>query len=112
MTKVSRLDNVMTITMDTRTWDLECTTMWEKILYAEYCSWSGHSIIKLSVRTVAKKLAATMEDFAEETIYNHLKIARINLINKGIIKEQEERGWRNENKKIRDVWKDLFKTKS
>lgn len=98
MTKVNRLDNVMTTTMDTRTWDLECTTIWEKILYAEYCSWSGHSIIKLSMSTIAKKLASTMEDYAEKTIYEHLKVARISLINKGIIKEHEEKGWRNTKK--------------
>lgn len=95
MTKVNRLDDVMTITLDARTWDIECTTIWEKILYVEYCSWSGHQVIELSMRTIAKKLAATMEDFAEETIYNHLKVARINLINKGIIREWDGGSWRN-----------------
>ena len=95
MDKVKRFDDVMTITLDARTWDLECTNIWEKILYAEYCSWSGHSIIKLSMNTIAKKLAATQTDFAQKTIFEHLKVARKSLINKGIIKEYEGTAWRN-----------------
>ena len=94
-TKVKRLDDVMTITLDARTWDVECTTIWEKILYVEYCSWAGHEIIDLSLSTIAKKLSLTMTDYSERTIFEYLREARKNLILNNIFKVSEKRGFRN-----------------
>lgn len=102
---MSRIGDVYTSQFDVATWDLECDSVWEKILYIEYCTWAGFSKatkggIELSINTISRKLAKTMNDFAEATIYNNLKIARKSLELKGIIKEVMSKGYRGTKK----VW--------
>lgn len=102
---MSRIGDVYTGVFDIATWDLECDTVWEKILYIEYCSWAGFSRadkggIELSIKTISKKLAKTMIGFQEATIYNNLKEARKSLELKGIIKDTNFCGYRGTKK----VW--------
>ena len=92
---IKRMGITQTATIDVATWDLECETIWEKILYIEYCTWAGKRNIHLSLKNIARKLACTMTDFAESTINKELKKARKALEEKGIIKDTGKAGYCN-----------------
>lgn len=96
--KITRFDDLMTTVLDTRTMD-RLNSMWELVLYAEYCSWAGFGKIELSLRTIAKKLAKQY-CFAEKTIYDNLKEAKRALLDKGIISYDETKGYRGAKKVI------------